>query len=223
MGDITEPPVAETKRIGLVLADDHPVVLAGLDWLLSLERDLEILARATNGNEALSAVRQYHPDILILDLLMPGKDGLSVLREMREEKSATRVVVLTGVGGDDVLESIRLGAQGLVMKDMATKLLVRCIREVHAGRKWLDRTSATRALDKMLSREAGLQACAHKLTPRELEIACLTARGMPNKAVAEQLSITEGTAKLHLHHVYQKLNVDGRMGLMQHLRSRGLD
>jgi len=223
MADITEPHVAETKRISLVLADDHPIVLAGLVGLLSLERDLEILARATNGDEALRAIRQCRPDVLILDLRMPGRDGLSVLREMRRENSGTRAVVLTGVGGDDVLEAIRLGAWGVVMKDMAPKLLLRCIHEVHAGRKWIDRDSATRAVDKLLSREAGMQACARKLTPRELEIACLTASGMPNKAVADQLSITEGTAKLHLHHVYQKLDVDGRMGLAQHLRNRGID
>jgi DNA-binding NarL/FixJ family response regulator len=216
-------PVTRTRRIRLVIADDHPVVVAGLDGLLSLEPDLEILARATNGDEALCAVRQFQPDILILDLRMPDRDGLSVLREMRRERSGTRIVVLTGVDGDDVLEAIHLGAHGLVMKDMATKLLVRCIREVHAGRKWLDRDSATRTVDKLLKREASMQACARTLTPRELEIACLTARGMPNKAVAEQLSITEGTAKLHLHHVYQKLNVDGRMGLVRHLRSCGLD
>jgi two-component system, NarL family, nitrate/nitrite response regulator NarL len=222
MADVTEPVVA-SRPIRLVLADDHPVVLAGLDVLFSLEPDFEILARAKNGDEALRFVRQLRPDILLLDLRMPGTDGLTVLREMSREKSPTRAIVLTAVDGDDVLEAIHLGVHGLVLKDMAPKLVVRCIREVHAGRKWLDRNSATHAVDKLLMRETSRKACLEKLTPRELEIACMIAKGMHNKAVADKLSITEGTAKLHLHHVYQKLNVDGRMGLMRHLRSRGLD
>jgi len=221
MADVTEPVVASSP-IRLVLADDHPVILAGLEVLFSLEPDFQILARANDGDEALKFVRQFRPDILLLDLRMPGKDGLTVLRELRRDELPTRTVVLTAVGGDDVLDAIHLGVHGLVLKDMAPKLLVRCIREVHAGRKWLDRNSATHAVDKLLARETSMQTGV-RLTPRELEIACMIAKGMHNKAVAAELSITEGTAKLHLHHVYQKLNVDGRMGLMRHLRSRGFD
>ena len=222
MGENTAA-ITPTGHIRLVLADDHPIVLAGLERLFSLEPDFEIVARALNGDEALRFVRHFRPDILLLDLRMPGKDGLTVLREMIGEQLPTRAVVLTAVDGDDVLEAIQLGVRGLVLKDMAPKLLVRCIREVHAGGKWLDRDSATHAVDKLLTREIGMQAFARTLTPRELEVACMTAKGMPNKAVADKLSITEGTTKLHLHHVYQKLNVDGRMGLMRYLQSRGLD
>jgi DNA-binding NarL/FixJ family response regulator len=223
MDDNNTEPIVATSSIGLVLADDHPIVLAGLERLFSLEPDFEILARARNGDEALRFVRQFRPDILLLDLRMPGKDGLTVLREMTYEKLPTRAVVLTAVDGDDVLEAINLGVRGLVLKDMAPKLLVQCIREVHAGGKWLDRDSATHAVDRLLTRETCMQSFSRTLTPRELEVACMIAKGMHNKAVADKLSITEGTAKLHLHHVYQKLNVDGRMGLMRYLQSRGLD
>ena len=215
--------IAPTGHIRLVLADDHPIVLAGLERLFSLEPDFQILARALNGDEALRFVRHFRPDILLLDLRMPGKDGLTVLREMIGEQLPTRAVVLTAVDGDDVLEAIQLGVRGLVLKDMAPKLLVQCIREVHAGGKWLDRDSATHAVDKLLTRETSMQTFTRTLTPRELEVACMIAKGMHNKAVADKLSITEGTTKLHLHHVYQKLNVDGRMGLMRYLQSRGLD
>jgi DNA-binding NarL/FixJ family response regulator len=222
MGDNALPLVA-TSPIRLVLADDHPIVLAGLERLFSLEPDFEILARAKNGDEALRFVRQFRPDILLLDLRMPGKDGLTVLREMTLEKLPTRAVVLTAVDGEDVLEAINLGVRGLVLKDMAPKLLVQCIREVHAGGQWLDRDSATHAVNKLLTRETSMHTFSRTLTPRELEVACMIAKGMHNKAVADKLSITEGTTKLHLHHVYQKLNVDGRMGLMRYLQSRGLD
>ena len=221
MGDNTEP-IAATSPIRLVLADDHPIVLAGLELLFSLEPDFKILASAKNGDEALRLVLQFRPDILLLDLRMPGKDGLTVLREMSRDELPTRVVVLTAVDGDDVLEAIELGVRGLVLKDMAPKLLVRCIREVHAGGKWLDKKSATHAVDKLLMRETGMPAFARTLTPRELEIACMIAEGMRSKVVADKLSISEGTTKLHLHHVYQKLNVDGRIGLMRYMQSRGL-
>jgi DNA-binding NarL/FixJ family response regulator len=222
MGDNAVAVVA-TSPIRLVLADDHPIVLAGLERMFSLEPDFEILARARNGDEALRFVREFRPDILLLDLRMPGKDGLAVLREMSREQLPTRAVVLTAVDGDDVLEAINLGVRGLVLKDMAPKLLVQCIREVHAGGQWLDRDSATHAVNKLLTRETSMQSFSRTLTPRELEVACMIAKGMHNKAVADKLSITEGTAKLHLHHVYQKLNVDGRIGLMRYLQSRGLD
>ena len=221
MSDGAEMLVA-TSPIRLVLADDHPIVLQGLEQLFSLEPDFEILARATNGSDALRFVREFRPDILILDLRMPVKDGLTVLREMRCESLPTQAVVLTAVDGDDVLEAIQIGVRGLVLKDTAPMLLVRCVREVHAGGMWLDRSAAARAVDKLIVRESRFPECAHVLTPRELEIARMIAKGMHNKAIAEKLSVTVGTAKLHLHHVYQKLNVDGRMGLMHYLQSRGL-
>ena len=221
MGENTAA-ITPTGHIRLVLADDHPIVLAGLERLFSLEPDFEIVARALNGDEALRFVRHFRPDILLLDLRMPGKDGLTVLREMHSEDLPTRAVVLTATDGDEVLEAIRLGVRGLAFKDTPPKLIVRCVREVHTGGMWLDKNAATRAVDKLLMRESRMRECAGVLTPRELEIACMLAKGMHNKAVAENLSITEGTAKLHLHHVYQKLKVDGRMGLMRYLQSRGL-
>jgi len=109
-----------------------------------------------------------------------------------------------------------------VLKDMAPRLLLQCVRAVHAGGKWLEKGYATQAVDKLLEREAGMHM-ANTLTPRELEIAHMIAKGMHNKAIANQLAISEGTAKLHLHHVYEKLDVDGRLGLMQFLQRRRLD
>jgi len=208
--------------IRLVVADDHPVVLDGLTQIFSLEPDFQIVACAKNGDEALEAVRRHQPDIAVLDIRMPGKDGLAVVRELTREKLPTRVVILTAVGQDEVFDAIRMGVRGVVLKDMAPKLLVHCIREVHAGRRWLENGYATHAVEKLLQREAGTRDVARSLTPRELQIAQMTAKGMHNKAIAEKLSITEGTAKLHLHHIYEKLKVDGRVALMQYLQNCGL-
>jgi DNA-binding NarL/FixJ family response regulator len=208
--------------IRLVVADDHPVVLDGLTQVFSFEPDFQVVAQARNGDEALDAVRRHHPDVAVLDIRMPGKDGLAVIRELNREKLPTRVVVLTATGQDDVFDAIRMGVRGVVLKDMAPKLLVHCIREVHAGRRWLEKGYATHAVEKLLQREAGTRDVTKALTPRELQIAQMMAKGMHNKEIAEKLSITEGTAKNHLHHVYEKLKVDGRMALMQYLQSRGL-
>jgi DNA-binding NarL/FixJ family response regulator len=209
--------------IRLVIADDHPIVLDGLEQLFLLEKDCEVVARARNGDEALRAVRQFQPDVLVLDLRMPGTDGLAVLGEMRREALPTRVVILSAMNDDDLFEGIRLGARGVVLKDMAPRLLMQCVRTVHAGGKWLEKGVATSAVDKLLEREAGIQAVAETLTPRELEVARMIAKGVPSKTVASRLAISEGTAKLHLHHVYEKLKVEGRVGLMRFMQSRGLD
>ena len=208
--------------IRLVLADDHPIVLDGLAQLFASEPGFEVVARAVTGQEALDAVRRYHPDILVLDLRMPDKDGITVLRELRQARSATRVVILTASESDDVVQAIRMGVQGVVLKDMATELLLRCVRAVHAGNKWIEKVLATRALDELLARHAGEQDLTATLTPRELQVARLIAQGFSNKAVAAKLGITDGTAKLHVHHVYEKLNLDGRMALAKYLQTRGL-
>ena len=209
--------------IRLVIADDHPIVLAGLAAYLGAERDFEIAARVSNGDEALDAVRRLRPDVLVLDLRMPVKDGLVVLRALREEKLPTHVVVLTALNNDESVEAVRLGARGVLHKDAATSQLAQCIREVHAGRKWLDKGVAMRALDRFLEREDGVRSTAELLTRRELEVARMVAEGLPSKAIARKLAISESTAKLHLHHVYEKLKLNGRIALVRYMRIQQLD
>ena len=207
----------------IVLADDHPIVLGGLVQLFSAERDFEVLASVTNGTEALRVTRQFRPHILVLDLRMPGKDGLAVLSEMKREKLPTKVVVLTAMENEEVLAAIRMGARGVVFKDMALRLLVECVRVVHAGGTWIEKRLAARAADRMLQRESEIRVMAETLTPREMEVARMVADGMPSKHVADKLSITEGTAKLHLHHVYLKLRLGGRVALVRYMQRHALD
>jgi two-component system nitrate/nitrite response regulator NarL len=208
--------------IRLVLADDHPIVLAGLEQLFALEPGFRVLATAATGVLALEAVHHHRPDVLVLDLRMPEMSGIEVLRALQREPSATRVVVLTASESEEVLETIRMGVHGVVLKDMAPELLVRCVRAVHAGNKWIEKVLATRALDQLLARRAGERDLAEALTRRELDVARLVAQGFSNKVVAAKLSITEGTVKLHVHHVYEKLRIDGRLALAQYLRERGM-
>jgi len=209
--------------IHLVLADDHPIILDGLEILFRMEKDIQVVARCVNGEEALQAVRQHRPDILILDIRMPGKDGLAVLREMKDEDLPTRVVLLTvALDEEETLEALRLGVRGVVLKEMAPQMLVQCVRKVHAGEQWLERRSVGRALEKLLSREAGAREVSGVLTPREIEIVRMVASGLRNKEIADKLSISEGTVKIHLHHIYEKLHLNGRLELALYAQDRGL-
>jgi len=209
--------------IRLVVADDHPLVLNGLENLIRLEEDFQLVARCTNGEETLKAVRQHRPDVLVLDIRMPGKDGLAVAREMKVEGIPTRIVILTAELDDThLLEAVRLGVQGIVLKEMAPQLLVQCIRKVHAGGQWLEHSSTRQVLEKMLQREAGAREAASLLTAREIDIIRMIAQGLRNKEIANKLFISEGTVKVHLHNIYEKLKVDGRLALLRFAQQKGI-
>jgi len=209
--------------ISLILADDHPIVLNGLEALFQQQEDFRIVDRCLTGTATLEAVRKQRPDILILDIRMPGMDGLAVLRKMAEEKLPTRVVLLTAVLDEDqALEAFRLGVAGIILKEAAPQTLVQCIRQVHAGERWLDQRSLTRALEKLMRREAGTSELASALTPREMEILRMVVRGLRNKEIGEKLFITEGTVKIHLHNIYEKLQVGSRVELVLYAQARGI-
>jgi DNA-binding NarL/FixJ family response regulator len=181
------------------------------------------VARCRNADEALHVLRVELPDVLVLDLLMPGGGGLELLRAVRDSDRRTRIVLLTAVVDDDqLLEAIRLGAHGVVLKEMAPQLLVDAIREVHAGGQWLEQGLGGRALRHLLSREKRASIAARLLTSREREIVRLAAGGLRNRTIADRLSISEGTVKVHMHNIYEKLDVTGRIELANYARENGL-
>jgi DNA-binding NarL/FixJ family response regulator len=209
--------------ISLVIADDHPLILNGLVNLFLLEDDLKVLASCSNGVDALSAVHIYRPDVLLLDICMPGLSGLEVCRIMREENLPTRVVLLTAaIKEEEMAEAVHLGVHGIVLKEMAPQLLIRCIHKVSAGEQWLERRATKQVLEKMLRRETGARESAAILTHREIELVRMVANGLRNKEIADKLFISEGTVKVHLHHIYEKLNVDSRMGLLRYAQEKCL-
>jgi two-component system nitrate/nitrite response regulator NarL len=205
--------------IRLVLADDHRIILEGLEQLFRRERDFQVVATCTNGADALVAVRHHKPDVLVLDFQMPHGDGLSTLKSVRAENLHTRVVLLTAtMDEDDVLDAMQAGVQGLVLKESAAVNLVNCVRRVAAGHRVLDEAMVNRALDRMAQR----QDVSNTLSARETEIVKMVAVGLRNKEIAGKLSIGEGTVKSHLHTIYEKLGVHGRVELTLYAQERGI-
>ena len=209
--------------IRIVVADDHPFILDGLDQLFRSESDCEIIARSTDGEQALRAVQMYKPDVLILDVRMPRLDGIELLRRMHELQLATKVVLLTASLDDArLLEAFRLGASGLVLKESAPRLLVQSVRQVASGEQSWNGKAIAGALRLVLQRERAVAAASSVLTPRELEVTRMVAAGLRNKEIALRLEITEGTVKFHLHSIYEKLEIDGRYALMSYARDHGV-
>jgi DNA-binding NarL/FixJ family response regulator len=208
--------------IRVALADDHPIVLDGLEQLFKVVPEITVVARAVNADEALHILRTVAPDVLLLDLVMPG-GGLELLRAASAAGLPTRIILLTAVVDDaQLLEAIRLGARGVVLKDMAPQLIIDAIREVHAGGQWLEKGLGARALRRLLSRDLQNQLPARLLSRRELEIIRLVADGLRNRTIAERLAIGEGTVKVHLHNIYEKLDITNRVALANYAREHDL-
>ena len=210
------PPAAASGPIRVILVDDHPLVLNGLYHLLLEYPEFQVLERCSSGNEAMAAVARQRPDIIVLDLLMPGKSGLDVARELNAAGDPPRIVLLTAqLHEDQLIDALQLGVRGFVLKEMATKLLVECLRRVHAGGQWLEKDSASRAMDKLVRREARGREIAGVLTPREIEVVSMVAKGLSNKEIGAKLFIAEGTVKIHLHNIYEKLGIGRRAELLR--------
>ena len=201
-------------RTRLILSDDHPIVLHGLETLLRAEPDLQVVARCASGDETLAAVRRHRPDLLILDLHMPQKSGLDVLRQLQREKLATKIVLMADrLADEEVLEAYRLGVQGMLLKELALQMIVQCVRKVLAGELWIEKRAVSRALEVLLHRENGEREATALLTPREMEMVRLVALGLCTEEMSARLAISEGTVKTHLHRVYRKLKVNNRVAL----------
>jgi DNA-binding NarL/FixJ family response regulator len=209
--------------ISLVVSDGHPLTLRALGDLFHATNDFKVLAMCPDGEEALRAVRQHRPDVLVLDLRLRVRDGLAVLQALRIEGPPTRVVVLTEeLSGEEALQLLRLDVGGVVLKEMAPEFLVQAIRKVHAGERWLERQSFGQAVDKLMRRAAGEREASALLTPRELEIARMVGCGLRNAAIAQRLNICEGTVKMHLHKIYEKLKITSRVELALYTQEKHL-
>ena len=205
----------QAKKIRIVLADDHPIFRDGLKKLLALEDDFEVVGEAENGQQAVDLVKRLNPDVLLLDLKMPGMTGIGVLEQLQEEVKHTKVIVLTASEEEhEVVGAVRLGSAGVVKKQSATQLLIKSIRKVAGGEVWLD-TALTAAVLKQFTEPAPAARERPKsvLSGREREIVALVCQGFRNKEIAEKMFISEQTVKNHLHNIFDKLGVSDRLEL----------
>ena len=197
------------------MADDHAVFRDGLRKLLEGADEILVVGEASNGNQCIKMLDKFKPDILLLDLRMPEKDGLAVLTEVNFESLPTRVIVLTAAEDDrDVVRAMRLGARGVVLKQSASDLLLKSIRQVHEGEIWLDNRMTAEVIDAFKkSAESGQRREKPLLSDREKEVVQLVAQGFRNREIGEKLFISEQTVKNHLHNIFDKLGVSDRLEL----------
>jgi two-component system, NarL family, nitrate/nitrite response regulator NarL len=208
--------VQSRRKIKLLIADDHAIFRDGLRKLLDSEEAITIVGAAGDGAECLKMLGSLKPDILLLDLNMPEKNGFAVLEEVNFDKILTRVIVLTAAEDDrDWVRAMRLGARGVVAKDSAIDLLVKSIHHVHAGEIWLDSHMTAGVINAFsTSSKSGTRNEKQLLSDREMEIVQLVAQGFQNKEIGKKLSISENTVKNHLHNIFDKLGVSDRLELM---------
>jgi two-component system, NarL family, response regulator LiaR len=195
--------------IRVLIADDHAVVRQGLKTFLDLQEDIEVVAEAADGEAAVAAAEAA--DVVLLDLVMPKLDGVAALRALRARAPEARVIVLTSFGDDERLfTALRAGAAGYLLKDVEPADLVRAIRTAHAGQAPLSPAVAARVIDELAHRGDGHRAAPEELTPRELEVLRLIARGRSNKVIALELGMAEKTVKTHVSHLLAKLGLADR-------------
>jgi NarL family two-component system response regulator LiaR len=193
--------------IRVLIADDHDVVRQGLRMFLDADPELEIVGMARNGAEALTLARQLHPDVILMDLLMPVMDGISAIQAIRREMPDTEIVALTSVLEDTaIIDAVQAGAIGYLLKDTDSYELRRAIKAAAAGQVQLSPQAAARLLREVRTPDKR----ADLLTERETEVLRLLAQGQSNKEISQALNITEQTVKTHVSHILDKLGVPSR-------------
>lgn len=203
-----------TARATVLLVDDHALLRTGVANIINHEADLEVVAEASNGAEGLAAFEQFRPDVTLVDLRMPVMEGVETVRQIRQRDSRALVIVLTTYDTDDeIARALRAGAKAYVLKDIAADELVRCIRDVLAGKTYLAPSAAAKLVEGVTRVQ---------LTPREMAALRLMADGKANKEIAGELGISERTVKTHLGHLFEKLGVTSRTEAIKVATRRGL-
>jgi DNA-binding NarL/FixJ family response regulator len=195
-------PMAQTTRTTILSADDHPLIRSGLEAVISAEPDLQMVAEASNGEEAIEMYRKHQPDIVLMDLRMPIMDGLTAMRAILGEFPQAKIIALTTYEGDeDIHRALSAGARGYLLKDMMRSELLNVIRTVRSGQRSIPPAVAARLAEYVPRVE---------LTPRELEVLALMGKGFSNPEIANLLGRTESTVKAHVSNILEKLGVTDR-------------
>jgi two-component system nitrate/nitrite response regulator NarL len=207
----------DSKKVSLVIADDHTIFRDGLRRLLDLEEEFQVVAEAGNGAEAVAMVHEHQPSILLLDLAMPKMPGLETLRELSQQHLSTRSILLTAaIERRQIIEALQMGAWGIVLKESATQLLLKAIRSVVAGLYWVGREPVTDMMQYLREQTALLTPSKARrlgITRRETEILGAIVAGLSNKEIAQKFALSEDTVKHHLTNIFDKVGVSSRLEL----------
>jgi DNA-binding NarL/FixJ family response regulator len=210
------------EEITILIVDDHPIVRDGLVAILGTQSDFRVAGEAASGKEALALFSQLRPDVVLLDLEMPGMDGVAVIRGLREIRPEVRVVVFTAFDTDErILSAVQAGAKGYLLKGVPRSELFQAIRIVHQGGSLLQPVVASRLLDQIATREIP-DTPLEELTPREDEVLTLLAQGKQNKEIATALTISERTVKFHISSILAKLEAGNRTEAVTIALQKGL-
>jgi DNA-binding NarL/FixJ family response regulator len=203
-----------TGIIRVLCVDDHPLVRKGIASILANEADMELVGEANNGREAVEMFKQFKPDVVLMDLRMPDLDGTSATRMIRQEVPDAKIIALTSYDGDqDIYRALEAGVRGYILKEMVHTEVVRAIRTVHSGKRLMPQEVAER-LSEYFPQVA--------LTPREVEVLGLVAKGMANKEIATRLGTASGTVKMHIQNILAKLGASDRTHAVTIAMERGI-
>lgn len=213
MTTATLKPSAPPKKIRILLVDDHAVIRMGLTTAASDAADMEVVAGVETGREAVEAFRRHRPDVVVLDLRLHGMGGIETMQALREEFRDVRILIFSSFAkGEEIFRAMKAGAAGFVLKDMPLERLLEAIRVVHRGEQYMPPEIAMRVGERLLA----------QLSPREIDILHLLARGRSNKEIAAQLGVVEGTVKIHITNIFSKLSVNDRTQALIEAVKRGI-
>jgi DNA-binding NarL/FixJ family response regulator len=204
------------ERIRLLIADDHELFRRGLRMVLEDEDDIEIVDEAGDGEVAVELAREHAPDVVVMDVRMPGLSGIQAARRIKEEEPGTKILVLTiSDEEDDLYDAIKAGANGYLLKEISIDEIANAVRSVHSGQSLISPSMASKLLDEfaaMIKKEEQKEEVpAPRLTPREMEVLEHVAQGMNNREIAKALFISENTVKNHVRNILEKLHLHSRM------------
>jgi DNA-binding NarL/FixJ family response regulator len=214
---------ASAPAARIVVADDHPIFCAGLRQLLDAEGGYEVVGEARNGADAVELIGALRPDLVLIDLNMPRMSGLEVLAELTRRAIASHPIVLTAaISRRDIVEVLRLGAHGVVLKESASEVLFAAIRTVLAGQCWVGRESVGDLLQYVHAQSAAVDRPKFRLTPRERQVVAAVLDGLTNKDIARRFTLSEDTIKHHLSSIFDKVGVSNRLELALAAIAHGL-